>query len=400
MPTVLIVDDAPDALRATARRLSDAEYTVRTATDGAGGLRAARTEPTPDLILLDVGLPDMSGLEVCRELKRNPPPRPAFIVLCSAQRFGAEALTEALAAADGFVALPLDRHELLARVDAFLRHQRTLDALRQSERRHRALFAGTPLPVLVAAEDTRAILAANPAASAHFGLVGEELASTRLETLFAPEDIEAFWTGGVTRLGDALAPRGLRARRADGAAVHVEVIAHGLAWEGRAARALHIVDITASAELDAERARQRDGLADELRSLGHLAADRSMRVASHAVGVAPLSESALDAIVEIRHEYDGVLVRALHERVFRTDDHVTPALRDLAARLFFLGAGPRDVTELHHAVLTARASAETPARLRGFIEAGRLTVLELMGHLVTAYRNHHVRGPVAAAGRP
>lgn len=69
-PTVLVVDDTPENIHVLSGVLQD-EYSVRVATSGERGIAAARTDPQPDLILLDVKMPVMDGYEVCRRLKND-----------------------------------------------------------------------------------------------------------------------------------------------------------------------------------------------------------------------------------------------------------------------------------------------------------------------------------------
>jgi putative two-component system response regulator len=69
-PTVLVVDDTPENIHVLSGVLQD-EYAVRVATSGERALTAARTDPQPDLILLDVKMPVMDGYEVCRRLKND-----------------------------------------------------------------------------------------------------------------------------------------------------------------------------------------------------------------------------------------------------------------------------------------------------------------------------------------
>ncbi len=69
-PTVLVVDDTPENIHVLSGVLQD-EYSVRVATSGERALTAARTDPQPDLILLDVKMPVMDGYEVCRRLKND-----------------------------------------------------------------------------------------------------------------------------------------------------------------------------------------------------------------------------------------------------------------------------------------------------------------------------------------
>ena len=70
-PTVLAVDDAPENLLVLAQALTD-QYRVKAARDGLSALQIAAAEPTPDLILLDIVMPEMDGFEVCRRLKSLP----------------------------------------------------------------------------------------------------------------------------------------------------------------------------------------------------------------------------------------------------------------------------------------------------------------------------------------
>ncbi|MBR0567210.1 two-component system response regulator [Azoarcus sp. L1K30] len=71
-PTILVVDDTPDAIEPIVRCLHDADYRTRIATDGLRALKLVATEPPPDLILLDVMMPGIDGYEVCRRLKADP----------------------------------------------------------------------------------------------------------------------------------------------------------------------------------------------------------------------------------------------------------------------------------------------------------------------------------------
>ena len=69
-PTILIVDDAPDNIMLLSALLKG-RYKVKIATDGAKALQIAAIAPQPDLILLDVMMPEMDGFETCRRLKAN-----------------------------------------------------------------------------------------------------------------------------------------------------------------------------------------------------------------------------------------------------------------------------------------------------------------------------------------
>lgn len=69
--TLLVIDDAPSNIEVIKNILVD-KYRVKVATSGTAGIKIALKEPRPDLILLDIVMPDMDGYEVCRQLKENP----------------------------------------------------------------------------------------------------------------------------------------------------------------------------------------------------------------------------------------------------------------------------------------------------------------------------------------
>ena len=81
--TILIVDDAPESL-SVLRKLLWPKYRVLAAASGAGGLRVAGNLPKPDLILLDVMMPDMDGFEVLAQLHNNPATRDIPVIFLTA----------------------------------------------------------------------------------------------------------------------------------------------------------------------------------------------------------------------------------------------------------------------------------------------------------------------------
>ncbi|PYS95639.1 MAG: DNA-binding response regulator [Acidobacteria bacterium] len=118
MPKVLIVED--DQAMATALRDGFAYegYEVALARDGAEGLRLAGTE-APDLILLDVMLPKMSGLDVCREIRKDRNPVPIIMLTARGQEI--DKVLGLKIGADDYMTKPFGFLELMARVEALLR---------------------------------------------------------------------------------------------------------------------------------------------------------------------------------------------------------------------------------------------------------------------------------------
>jgi len=117
---ILLVDDEPVLVETIAYNLEQAGYQVVTAADGASALEAAHRE-TPDLIILDIMLPEMDGLEVCRQLRRESETATTPIMMLTAKGDEIDKVVGLEVGADDYVIKPFGRRELLARVRALLR---------------------------------------------------------------------------------------------------------------------------------------------------------------------------------------------------------------------------------------------------------------------------------------
>jgi len=122
---VLVVEDEPDIRDLLVLHLERDGYTVTTCKSGAEGLRLARGAP-PDLILLDLMLPEMDGLEVCRRLRQDPVTQAVPIVMLTARGDEVDRVLGLELGADDYVVKPFSPRELVARVRAVLRRSRPM----------------------------------------------------------------------------------------------------------------------------------------------------------------------------------------------------------------------------------------------------------------------------------
>ena len=118
MPKILIVEDEPNMIAGLRDNFEYEGYGVITAPDGVAGLERALAE-SPDLIILDVMMPRMSGLDVCKQLKAKRPSIP--IIMLTARGQEVDKVIGLELGADDYVTNPFSIRELLARVKAVLR---------------------------------------------------------------------------------------------------------------------------------------------------------------------------------------------------------------------------------------------------------------------------------------
>jgi two-component system, cell cycle sensor histidine kinase and response regulator CckA len=171
---ILVADDNRHALAAMVRMLEGVGYQVTSATGGREALEAAR-DVRPDLALLDVMMPDLTGTAVLREIRADPELADMMVLLVSAKRAGPDDQALGLdSGADGYIARPVEEVELLARVRAALRQHELQTKLRNSEARLRHIITHQPDAVLVV-DGEGMIRFANPAAGELLGRSPEKL---------------------------------------------------------------------------------------------------------------------------------------------------------------------------------------------------------------------------------
>lgn len=128
---ILIIEDEPDILQLLEYNLKKEGYKTLTATTGEQGLAIARAE-LPDLIVLDLMLPGIDGLDVCRKLKSENKTSAIAIVMVTARNEEADIVTGLELGADDYLAKPFSPRVLLARIKAALRKNKRSDTNQES----------------------------------------------------------------------------------------------------------------------------------------------------------------------------------------------------------------------------------------------------------------------------
>jgi len=150
---ILVVDDEPDLLELIEVNLKAAGYEVLSASNGKEGLQMAR-QTMPELIVLDVMLPELGGLEVCKALRRDPATGGIPILMLTARATEIDRVLGLELGADDYVTKPFSTRELVLRVKNLLRRKMTgetgdahiqFGGLSIDRARHRICFNGRPL---------------------------------------------------------------------------------------------------------------------------------------------------------------------------------------------------------------------------------------------------------------
>jgi PAS domain S-box-containing protein len=191
--SILSVDDNEAGRYAVTRILKKAGFDVIEAVNGTDALTLA-AEQHPDLVLLDVNLPDMSGFEVCRRLKQDTETASIPVVHLSATFVHTRERVHGLeGGADGYLVHPIEPEELVAVIRSFLRMKDSQKALQESEERFHSMFERHNSVMLLIAPDSGKIIEANRAAARFYGRSQKELCSISIDeiNIMSPEEIAA-----------------------------------------------------------------------------------------------------------------------------------------------------------------------------------------------------------------
>lgn len=191
----LVVDDEPSVVRVVEGYLLQDGFEVRTAADGEAAVALAR-ESEPDLVVLDLGLPGMDGVEVCRQLRTF---SRCYILMLTARADEVDMLIGLGVGADDYVTKPFSPRALLARVHTLLRRPRTGAAEAGSDDPARRTFGG--LVIDVPAREVRVGTSVVPLTRMEYDLL--ETLSSRPRVVFTRQQLlDAVWEDAVGVAGD------------------------------------------------------------------------------------------------------------------------------------------------------------------------------------------------------
>lgn len=139
MPTILVVDDRPDAVQLLRDLLELEGYETTAAYDGRQALDSIHHQ-LPDLVLLDINMPNLNGYEVCQRLKADPSTAGVPVLMLTAWAEPDHRIKGLQMGAEDYLAKPFDHRELLARIETRLRAKQQADRLRATQQTIRETF--------------------------------------------------------------------------------------------------------------------------------------------------------------------------------------------------------------------------------------------------------------------
>jgi PAS domain S-box-containing protein len=262
----------------------------------------------------------------------------------------------------------------------------------------RTLLESAAEGIIIVDENGRIVLA-NARVLELFGYGSDDLIGQPVEVL-VPDRLREAHVGLRNRymadprnrsIGEGL---DLYGRKRDGSEVPLEIsLSHAVAVEGLLVMAM-ISDISGRKHLEEAKSqlmeRRIAELEKTLHALEKIARPPVAAVTARLMGVFPLQESAPELFRELTEAYARIMEESLDRRIYKIEGELSGKIDELGSRLGFLGLTPRDVVDLHSAILREKAKSVPPARMKGYIEEGHFVLIELLGRVTTFYRDRAI----------
>jgi PAS domain S-box-containing protein len=394
---ILLIEDSTSDAILVEQMLKEAmgdRFTLTCLSRLSDGLDRLRSEAF-DVVLLDLSLPDSRGLKTFVELYDQVSQIPIVVLTGSGdQMLAVQAVQEG---AQDYLVKGEVTGALLARSLRYaIERKRSAEALRRERDLVARLMDTSPVGITVVDRDGE-IIFANARAEDVLGISVDEITGRLYD---APDwEITDFE-------GNPLPEEELPFRQVMESREPIYDVRHAVEWPGGERRLLSIhgapildetsqggqvekivfviEDVTEQVEAERERVAR---LRREIRALAEIAALPDTTVAARSFGAMPLRDSVPDLFDQLVEDYGRLLDVALERRVYKVEPDVAEETRVLAERLGGLRAGPRDVVDVHIAALREKSGRSNDLKVAAYTEEGRLVTLELMGHLVSYYRN-------------
>jgi len=380
MPQIKIVnvEDYAPSREASSALLRQSGFDVFEAATGTEALELVE-QVKPQLVLLDVKLPDISGHEVCRRLKANDPTIP-ILQMSASLVSGSDKVRGLESGADGYLAKPVEPQELIATINALLRMTEAEAARRETEQRYQLLFESSSLPTWICDLESLEFLAVNQAAIRQYGYSRKKFLSMSMRDIQPVEDIPQIESQISARPDSVPNASEWRHKTKDGRIIEVEVIWQELLYRGRRAALVMANDITGRkrAEEEREQLLDKEQKAREEAETANRTKDEFLATVSHELR-APLNAMLGWAqILKSTRVDEKTLTHAIEiiERSARTQSKLIEDLLDTARIVsgkLRLDIQPVDLTSLiENAVDVLRPAAEAKEiDIQLLLKAGR-----------------------------
>lgn len=390
--SILIVDDNRDWAELIIKLLEKEGHKV-SYTDSGEGCFKNLENLTPDIIILDVILPDISGYEILSKIKSETRFNDIIIIIISGTKnkpgdisYGKEL------GADAYFTKPINNRDFLARIENLIKLKELEYEKENLKVNFEFIFRNTK-DILFSLDINGYITSINDVIEKHTGLKSSEFKAKQFRNFIKKEET-AEWEKFLMSVqsGNYTPPQIFTIKtpgKIDG--IKTEITMSQISEKNKISGTLGMARILKNVEkkIISNKIENIDKENTEKESLEKLS-KYSLENTAEIYNKLPLKKYAFEKYKELKDKYAKALEKSIEERFYKVEKLSSEFLNEIALNLGQLKSGPEDIIDIHKEVLENKIKISPSEKKYLYHEEGRLTLIKLMGYLINYYKNYYI----------
>ena len=383
----MIVDDDPDIIQVIERSLQSENYKTASCRDLKSAMELIR-EINPNLLILDVILPDGNGIEAAASILENQPNLDMYIFLISGNRKSGDDLEKAYQSGVlDYVLKPINLKELSRKIKLIYRITKLKEKQKLAEGKYMHLIKHSN-DLIFSIDSKQKILLLNTSFENVTGHTTWSLKNKTFEKIVCAED-QLEWNEYLKAIltNQASNAHEIRILDKDQQIIPLRVFLSKIKHDNEEIGFLGIAkDLSEQKLLNLEKGSGENSRKREMRSWSVLSDSQTSKTSDIYEGASPFKTDP-EIYERLFKDYQQILDKSVEQRIYKVHFNGKEKLIKMASEFGFLKASPREVIKLNSMVLKEKMKTKHPRKLIVYHEEARLIMLELMGYLASYYRN-------------
>jgi len=385
----LIVDDNREWADLISKLLEQKGYRV-SYTDSGEGCFKNLERLIPDILILDVVLPDISGYEICSRVKSDSRFNEVIIIMSGTKIKPEDFAFGKNLGADAYFSKPMQNKEFLVRIENLI-HLKDLEEEKEKLKVNFDFIFANTKDILFALDINGYITSINDVIEKHTGRKSKEFIAKQFVNFVAKADREEWEKFSLSnQSGNYTPPQKFSFENKSAEKNVVLEITLSPVYEKEIySGALGLARVLESVKNHNEETNKHSEESPEEKSFNEISKQSSGNTAV-IYNNKPLKEYASGHFEKLKSEYAAALEKSIEERFYKVEVKSIGILKDMSAELGSLKAGPGDIIDIHKDVIENKTENSPSEKINLYYEEGRLILIKLMGNLINFYKNYYI----------
>ncbi len=389
--SILIVDDNRDWAELIIKILENKGHRVSYTDSGEGCLKNLENS-IPDLLILDVVLPDISGYELLNKIKSDSRYGEMIVIIISGEknRPGDLAFGKELGA-DAYLTKPINNKDFLARIENLL-EIKDLESEKENLKVNFDFIFRNTKDILFSLDINGYITSINDAIEKHTGLKSTEFITKQFRNFIEKKEREEWEKFFMSIQSGNYTPPEIFTFLVPGKSIRTEITMSPVFTKNIMSGTLGIARVLKDGDekIITDKTKSNHDKISEKESFEKLS-KYTLKNTAEIYNKTPLKKYAFERYLELKDKYAQALEKSIEERFYKVAVLSSEILQEIALELGKLKSGPEDIIDIHKDVLEDKIQNSPSEKIYLYYEEGRIILIKLMGYLINFYKNYYIK---------